>query len=266
MLAGQEGLSEEELIALTSDLQGLSGKYGTTEWRADGTIISNDEGFRKIVPNLKSRLSDKHGGIGLFVGSGGLLSMYPDLPIDTALVLDMNPAVLEFNELLAELIQASSFPDQVFQQLASPAFRARSRVLRERDVIYENHDNLIDFLRAEMREYGEWHWSHPARFAAVKEALRKKPIIHAAVDITNPNFGIALSDIAGSYGEQIAFANFSNVHAWIKGRGTDFVRNWPFQSDAAIVYGDEKHVGHFPTMSLVKGPEEYIQQTKENVR
>lgn len=264
MTIREPGLNGERRIALVSDLKSLSGKYGKIERRANGTMISNDEGYRSVIPGLKEHLANKQGGIGIFVGSGGLLSLLPDLPIDAALVLDMNPAVLELNEVVAKLVEGSASPDEVFQRLTDPDFRKQSQILRDIDEIYGDIDMTTGFLNKESREYGEYHWTHPSRFNQVKEALNRKPVVYVATNITDENFGSVLSKVAQQYGKEIPFANFTNVHAWIKPTTMDFIRNWPFEPDAAILYSSHKDglVGDWPKMYLAKSPDEYIAQTK----
>lgn len=264
MILGEEGLNGEKPSALCSDLIALSGKYGKTERRVDGTLISNDEGYQVIMPRVYEHLATKRSGIGVFIGSGGLLSLHPDLPTDVNLVLDKNRAVLELNELIASLIKESSSPNEVLQKLGTSDLRNRNPVLKDLDKTYGEIDLTAGFLKHESRQYGKYHWTHPSRFKLVQESLRKKPIVSIAADITNRNLGTALSSVAQHYDLKIPFANFTNVHAWIRPMPMDFIRNWPFEPDAAILYSSHKDglVGDWPKMYLAKSPEEYIFQTK----
>lgn len=268
MVTGDEGLNDEALSALHGDLKDLSGKYGKIERSVEGTLISNDEGYKDIVPELRERMANQHGGIGIFIGSGGLLSLLPDLPIDIALLLDKNPAVLEINEVIATLIEGSASPDEVLQRLASPDFRAQNQVLKDIDEFYGKIDIATAFIRKEAREYGEYHWSNPTRFMQVKEALRRKPVAYVATDITSRDFGTALSTIAQHYGERIPFANFTNVHSWIKPTGMDFIRSWPFQTEATVLYSSHRgaRAGDWPKMYLAKSSEEYIGEVSKETQ
>lgn len=264
MAIQREGLNGENLSALCSNLIALSGKYGKTERRVDGTLISNDEGYQAIMPALHDHLATKQSGIGIFIGSGGLFSLLPELLTDVNLVLDKNRAVLELNELIAKLIKESSSPNEVLQKLGAAYLRNRSPVLKNLDKTYDEIDVTAGFLKHESLQYGKYHWTHPSRFKLVQEFLRKKPIVNIAVDITNQDLGTAFNSIAQHYDLKIPFANFTNVHAWIRPIPMDFIKHWPFEPDAAILYSSHKDglVGDWPKMYLVKSPEEYIFQTK----
>lgn len=267
MVTGEEGLKGEKLISLSSDLRAMSEKYGRIERKANGTLISNDEGYRVVIPKLKEHLANKRGGIGVVIGSGGFLSLLPELPVDTVLMLDVNPAVLEFNEVVARLVESSASPDEVFQRLANPDFRVQNQILKDIDEIYRYIDMVKGFLKKESREHGEYHWTHPSRFNLVKESLRRKPVAYVAANITSPEFGTALNSVATRYGEKIPFVNFTNVHAWIKPKTMDFIRKWPFEADAAVLYSSHKGglVGDWPKMYLAIGPEEYIKQANKDI-
>lgn len=253
MVVSEEGLSGEKLSALTSELNRLSGKYGVIQESPDGYLVSNDEGYAEICSSVKDRLATKHGGIGVFVGAGGLLSLLPDLPVDVVVMIDLDPSVLKFNETLAKLITKSSTPETVLHQLS----------LNEMPVRYRASSQLLD----EADEYGEFHWTHPSRFPQVQHALRKKPIVYITADITNEGFGADFKCIAHTFNERIRFANLTNVHSYITPGTMDFLRSWVFEDDPTILYSSKKEVelGHFPRMFLVTNLQEYIQRAKTDV-
>jgi hypothetical protein len=268
MSANLEGPNEEKLVALSSDLKELSGKYGKIERRVNGTLISNDEGYSIIMSKLREQLTTKKEGIGMVIGSGGLASLLPELPVDTVLMLDMNPAVLELNKVIFELIKSSESPDEVFRKLTDPAFRSRTQILKDIDSIYEDIDITTAYIRQESIQYGDQHWSNLSRFNLVKEALLKKPVVFIAADIANLEFGKALGVVSKKYNEKVSFVNFTNVHTWIKPTTMDFINEWPIEPDAAILYSSHKNalVGDWPKMYLAKNPREYIRETNEDHR
>jgi hypothetical protein len=267
MATDEERLSSEMLSALCGDLKSLSGKYGKSERRVDGTLISNDEGYVNIFPNLQEHLAETTGGIGIFVGSGGLLSLIPDTPINVAVVVDKNPAVFELTQVIAELIMESNTPGDVLQKLRDPNLNQKYPILREVDDSDGALDLIGKFIKKESREYGNFHWTHPERFNHVKDALRKKPVVYVAADITEEGFGTDLSETARAYGESITFANFTNVHSYIKPATMDFLNNWPFNNSAGIIYSSHKDtlVGDLPKMHLAKSLGEYIQETEVDI-
>jgi hypothetical protein len=264
MTASEQGFGDESKLNLIDKLSGLSGKYGTIERKVNGTLITNDEGYVDVIPALKRSLSGKQGGLAVVVGSGGLLSLLPDLPVDTAIVLDINPAVLELNGVLAQLVQNSSSPNEVSQRLVDPDFQKQHQILSDLAGMYPHLDMLRAFLTKEAREYGEYHWSNPIRFNQVKESLKRKPITYIAADITDNNFGTAFDRVVQDCSEKITFANFTNVHDWIMPKSMAFLRGWPFDPDASILYADFKGrvVGDWPGAHLVEGLDKYLSSVK----
>ena len=172
-MAPEEEVSGEKQIALRSELTSLSGKHGNTKRRTDGTLISNDGGYINISPQLKERLAAKKGGVSLVIGSGGLLSMLPDLNSDINLVVDMNPAVLEVTQAIAELISQCETPEDVLAKFTDPETRDKYKILAE---LFDSTVNkklsekpiLIHYLelkiKKEARIYGRDHWTNTERF------------------------------------------------------------------------------------------------------
>jgi hypothetical protein len=263
MKSSPEGSKNEIRTAFIADLQKLSGKFGPIERRLDGTLISNDEGYQNIASRLNEQLRPKKGGIGIFIGSGGLFSMLPDLPITTALVIDKNVAALEVKKIETDAIIESDSPEKALQRLIGSESRKQHIIFSEVDKLFEGVDLTTGFIKKEAQQYGEYHWSHSSRFNQVKDALREKTIIPIVANITNPHFGTSLNEIADRYNEKIIFSNFTNVHTWIKYIPMDFIRKWPFASDAAILYASHKDTlwGDWPKMHLAKTYEDYIAQS-----
>jgi hypothetical protein len=247
----QTGFGPEKISALCSELQNLSGRFGNTQETKDGYLVSNDEGYTEIDSLIKEKMKDKNGGIALSVGTGGLLSLLPDLPVDVAIMADIDPSIFRFNKLLAEKIMSSNTPYDVKIWLSS------NEITQE----YPNQYQILE----EAKEYGNIHWTDPERFKRVKEALQKKPIIYIAVDITSPDFAQALTQIADTYSEQIRFANFTNVAQYVESGAMDVVSRWPFTNDAAIIFSSKKdvEVGHYPKMRLANNLQEYIEKAKQ---
>ena len=251
-------MTSERLIALTSELGSLSEKYGFIHFNEHGTLISNDEGYLDIFPRLQNQLAKTHGGVGIVVGSGGVLSQLPELPVDCVIMLDVNRAVLEFNRLVAGLVADSSTENEVLGKLVQDDFIKRSGILKK--ISYFESDLSTGFLREEAIVYGDKHWTNPSRLGLVRDALKKKPIVYVAADITDPGFGNALTDTLAKYNEKITYVNFSNVHTWVVPTKRDFIKQWPLAHDPAILFSTSINalVGDYPRMQVAKRVKEYL--------
>ena len=256
-----EELSQEALYSMSSDLESLSNRFGSTERNVEGTLISNDEGFKEIIPGIKETIGDKEGGVGLFIGSGGAISLLPDLPIDISLIVDKNPAVLELNQLIASLIQEEESPESVIDKLRNPE---TAQILEDINQVPGNLDLMMAYItHGEPNQFGEYHWTNPNRFNQVKKALREKPMIFVVADVTDDGFAEGLTATLTRYQEYIRFANFTNVHSWIRDRPMDFIRKWPLDTNATIVYSSNEGglVGDSPKVRMTHSLEDYIQIT-----
>lgn len=250
MYSSEQGISGEMLYAFADELRGLSGKYGDIHESEDGYLISNDEGYAEVFPYIKEKLADKHGGVGLFVGGGGALSLLPDLPVDVVTMLDADRSVLGFNEALVNLIATSSSPERVLERLSTDELPQRYQVTSQ--------------LAQEADEYGDFHWTNPARYPQVQDALKSKPIIFMAADLSDEEFATCFSDVVSRFNTKVSFANFTNVHSYIKNKPMDFLEDWPFDHDVTVLYSSKKDVelGHFPQMHVAEGIQDYIESTK----
>lgn len=263
MPVGEEEIGVGKTASLTAGLEAISGKYGDLERRVDGTLVSNDEGYKNISGKLKEVLVGKQGEFALLIGSGGVLSILPDLPTNTVLVVDKNPAVLEYNQMVQTLVLESDSPEEVWEKLSGLNLEDRFQVVKDiRSERYREEINLA-LINKEAREYGDYHWTSPDRFHQVKEALKRKDIVYVSADVVDEGFSQALQELAKKYNTAITFANFSNLHSWLEPKTMEFIKNWPFSKNAAILYSCHKGalLGDYPRMHIAQNPEEYIRET-----
>jgi len=252
------------LSSLLEDLAALSSKYGRLIREASGGFLtSNDEGYRDIAPGVTESMTDKRGGLAVFIGAGGLLSILPELPVDAAVMIDRNSALLEFNKLLTELIIDSQDPHEVFARLYSKDVIDNNPVITE---VMQKHGDLalpISFILGEQAVYGEHHWTRASRFELVKRSLKDKPLVAIEADLTDPYFNHDFSSTLKQHGLTIPFANFTNIHEWIK-LPMDFVRTWPFDDQPVILYSRYKGCGvhEWPKMNLARSVNEYVFQAE----
>lgn len=242
----------------------LSGRFGEIERRVDGTLISNDEGFAELIPSLQKTFERKpRKGVGLFVGSGGVPSLLPELPINIPLVVDKNKAVLELSELLSGLIVEEASPEAVLSKIRSAEIREKYPIINDIVSEFGNLDLIDGFLKKEGRQYGQFHWTNPQRFLAAQAALKERPLVHIAADITSPDFATALTEVSRKNGQPITFANFTNLHSWLKPRSMSFLKGFPIETDAPVAFASHKDllVGDWPKAKIVGSVEKYINES-----
>lgn len=258
------GSDKERLNLIRAELLSLSEKFGPIKRRIDGTLISNDEDFAELIPSLRKKFKSKErSGIGFFIGSGGALSLLPELPINIPLVVDSNKAVLELSELLSRLIAEEESPKAVLTKIKSIEIRGRYSIINDIMSKYGNLDRIDGFLKKEGRQYGVYHWTDPQRFFIAQTALRERPLVHVAADITNSEFATAFAEISRKSGQLITFANLTNIHSWLKPQNMGFLRNFLIATDAPIVFASDKGLllGDWPKARIAESLEQYIQES-----
>lgn len=196
---------------------------------AGGWLVSNDQGYQSVALSLHRLQKSKDPGIGLFVGSGGLLSMLPDINIELAIMADASRSVVAFNRAVASTVEASSKPEQAIDFITSPTFRM---LLKEDGVRFKQSRREIGrMIEDEAAAYGGFHWTTTNRFTVVQRALGEIPIIWAWDEISSPQFSRALRNIFDETGRKLTFANFTNFHEWLSSipesrEPETFMREW----------------------------------------
>ena len=265
-----ENGDRKKVQELVSSLESLSGKYGRLENNSSFFVASNDQEYKEVLEEIKRSLINKTGGVALFIGPGGMFSQLPDLRSDVAMMIDIDPRVLEFNQLLANLIERSLNPNEVIQQLTDNEFIMQHPVLRRytRDGKDEMKDVLVGYIQQEAIVYGENHWSNPVRFAEVKKALKNKPIVFISADIANPKLADEIKEISEKLGEPVVFANLTNVHQYIGIENTiSFIEKFPFSKDALIVFSSHvgRIVGDYPKTRASIGGSNYLSEVQKDL-
>lgn len=233
------------------DLGALSGRLGAN-YRGSPFLVSNDRGYKDISAELKERFRGRSGDIGVFIGSGGLLSMLPDINLQAALLIDSNRSVLEFTQFLAQLIEQSESAEEAWAKLTD----VDSMNLESLKFLARVGGLDLEGIEAEAEVYGGDHWTNPERFGKVKQALVERPVLYIAADIADPEFTASFTDTLNRYGHKISFANLTNVAYYVS--DTSFIEQWPLDTDPLIMYS------HFPTvvpkeltMFIAHSPQEY---------
>jgi hypothetical protein len=113
-------------------------------------------------------------------------------------------------------------------------------------------------IRDEAEVYGQDHWSHPARFSEVKQALIDKPVAYLAGDVTDPEFTAEFLGLLDRYHHKISFANLTNIA--IYNSDLSFIEQWPLDNTPVIMYSKYEAVtSGNPPMHLAYSAAEYRQ-------
>ena len=247
-------------------LEESSENLSSTKRRVDVALVSNDQGYLDIKSELFESLKSKHGGIGIFIGSGGVFSMLPDLLISKTLIVDNNPAVHEYSRMIESSIIESKTPGEVWDQLNNPKLGDKFKIskdLRKEEYMTEINLGLVN---REAEQYGKDHWTDPSRFNFVKAALIENPPVYLIADVTNSAFEAKLQEVSNKLEAKIVVANFSNVHQWIDPKTRGFMEKWPFNDDPVILFSNHKGqmTGDYPKMQIVRSVHDYISEAKQD--
>lgn len=248
---------DPQVLNFAAELEELSGKFGVFGEAKHTFTASNDKGYERISPELKRRLNWRTGGVAAIVGPGNLFSLLPDLNRGLVLSLDINPKVLEFNKLLAELIAQSDTPDEVLQKLTD----VDQMDLERLKLIVRVGIPGVKQFKEEAEVMGADHWTNPERFKEVKRILLEKPIAYVAADVTNPDFIKALRSVITSYRSGITFANLTNIASYSTSVAP--VKDWPWGEHPVILHSRNEPPNLKDLwMCLADTPEHYIREAK----
>lgn len=214
--------------------------------------FSNDKLSRTAASEI-IRADYKPGGIALFVGPGGVYSFLPYVKPDLPLVVDKDRRTLEFQKQLGEIIVESVNFEGVKELLVEESKAGRLDSLVMSAGVYR--DKFAD----EINSFGSAHWSQ--NFFRVREQLAKSPPVFIAADLNDASFAEGLQNLSANTGDQIKFANFTNVAHWQKTSGisNSFAEGFPLGKGADILYSDRLPDGD-PGLQLrrVSGLERYL--------
>src|SRR5436190_23566468 len=206
-------------------------------WQHPGSLLTNDYGYSKYAQAVNEARQSDTGGMGIFVGSGGLLSMLPDLRLDLAVVVDKNPSVIALNRYLATIVSAAQSPDEALgllsQELENPTIPDIEHIMR-----FVEPEYIYVCLEGEANRYDANHWTDPNRFIEARQALQDTSLVWARSDIRDANFRNSLNIITERYDLPLTFANFTNVHQWFDGyqypKSMEYLRQWPLAENPVI--------------------------------
>jgi hypothetical protein len=251
-----------KFYALSAQIESLSGVFCEPVSEPISHLVTNDRGMDRVIPKVREHLRQRPpGGVGIFIGSAGLISLLPDLKLDAPVTVDRDPAVIEFNlrlnrAILAESRTLCTLSDQasVCRYVAGMLGKAKGGLNNAYGPSF-----LEETILAEAERFGSEHWSNPQRITEVADALRNSEPTYVTADLTNPGFLKALSAICQKQDEQITFANLTNVHGWIDRSDMSFLRELSFSSDSLIMFSVDVNEDAPLEARLAYSLEEYIQ-------
>lgn len=246
--------SGSDIGELIADLEDISGIYDTH--RVDTPyLVSNDRGYQQISDKLKTWLSQPR-DLALIVGSGGHLSMLPDIDAQAIILLDHNEMVLEFNQLLAEIIQGSDSASRAVDEITdidAMDLQTLKKIVSFGTFRTELYDESV--------EYGFDHWTNKNRFHEVAKALGRIPIVYLAADIANPDFRKVFTETLQRHNHRLSLLNLTNVHDYAGDK--DIPAKLPLDDDPMILYS--KHGQQFAkglVMGIAHSADEYREKLK----
>lgn len=221
--------------SLGAQIESLSGVFSAPWIESRDHLVSNDQGMEQVLPQIRERLQLQPGGLAIFIGAGAIASLAPDLRNITAVSIDVNDKVLEFNSLLNQAIVSESLE---LSELGDQAAICRhvARILSLGGGMDYTGSYIEDEILSEASRFGVEHWSSPARIASVADALRVNEPTYVAADISDSRFITALAAICRGHRQSITFANLTNVHEYVDGSDMSFLRKLPFDPYASILY------------------------------
>ena len=216
-------------------------------------IHPNDKNLGGIIETAKEYLIRNDGllvkpTVGMVVGTGGLLSICPELPIDIWLVYDNNQFVLDWVDRTKDATRTAPTLDDYLRILYSENPQA-TQGYAERG------------LRGERESLGKYHLTRDEqRFQLVKQSAKDVSIIRCEGDLADPRFLGEAGEILRRRGLSISFANLSNVYEHAPGVH-ESLPNLPFRDGAVFVWSN-RAFGNYLGSQLSQGLNDYLRHAK----
>ena len=212
-------------------------------------IHTNDINLGSAIETARYRINLIDGllikpTVGIIVGTGGLLSICPELPVDIWLVCDNNKFVLDW-------------VDQ-----AKYATRIATRLDDYLRIVYvENLQATQGYaesgLRGERESLGKYHLTtDEQRFQLVKQSARHISIVRCEGDLRDKKFSREFGEILKKQRLSISFANLTNVYEHAPGI-YESLPNLPFR-DCAVFIWSNRTFGKFLESEVIYGLDNYL--------
>lgn len=262
--------TSEKINRLEDRLICLSAEHDSSGQFSYRHVHTNDLGYGQTLVKLAELPAVETSGIpiGVIIGTGGILSAAPELPVETLILLDMNPVVLQWVKYTAHVLNHSISPENYRKSVYSPAnpyYLKGSELIKLEDALeaemqsFGNKHFLFDPLDSNIKHNGE---QSDNRFQACQKALRSKRLLIVAGDLETGEFISKFSQALIETGTEITFANFTNVTEWIGlGAITHFLTQVPV-NDRAIILFSSQPIRDTKLRRICRGPEEFLERVQ----
>ena len=243
-----------------ADLEaGLSEEFGRIQDKGrvysspTSHIHPNDKNLGRVIETAKEYLTRNDGllvqpTVGMVVGTGGLLSICPELPVDIWLVYDNNQFVLDWFDRTKDATRTAPTLDDYLRILYSGDPQAVQGYAESG-------------LRGERESLGKYHLTRDEqRFQLVKQSAKGVSIVRCEGDLADPRFLRKSEEILRRRGLSISFANLSNVyeHAPLV---HESLPNLPFRDGAVFVWSN-RAFGNYLGSQLSQELNDYLRHAK----
>jgi hypothetical protein len=200
-------------------------------------IHSNDAGYgRAIAEVTPTSVESSKNRVGLVIGNGAVLSTLPNMPAETAILVDRNPFIHAWTQMTAAAFLESDSPAEYIARVYSPG----NALYQEAKASGEAPEEGLQRERDELRE--QHFLSSQERFDICKEALKEKHLLYFTADISDRNNSENLAYVLGQNNAEVTFANMTNVwdHVRFAGRSlADSLPTLPFNPHAVILHSSQ---------------------------
>jgi hypothetical protein len=186
--------------------------------------------------------------VGMVVGTGGLLSICPELPIDIWLVYDNNQFVLDWVNRTKDATRTVPTLDDYLRIVYSENPQAAQGYAESG-------------LRNEKTSLGKYHLTtDEQRFQCVKQSAKNVSIVRCEGNLADTRFLKEAGEILRRRGLCISFANLSNVYEHAPGVH-ESLPNLPFKEGAIFVWSN-RVFGNYLGSQRSKGLSDYLEHAK----
>lgn len=222
-------------------------------------VHKNDEEYGYIIGQIHdSDIKSDKLRVGLIVGNGAILSSLPDVPADVVIMSDYNPFIHEWTLFTAHALEQSESIGDFRRRVYSEENPLYSELLKQGVKPDEG-------LQREIKDLGQKHFlSSEKRFQECKEAVRKKQLLMAAVDLRDQTYLTKLAYSMKEQNAEVTFANLTNVWEHAGNGLADALPRLPFHSQAVILHSSRAYTDRFypKMMGICKGVGAYIENAK----
>jgi len=222
-------------------------------------VHKNDAGYGHIIGQIHdSDIKSDKLRVGLIVGNGAILSSLPDVPTDIVIMSDYNPFIHEWTRFTAEALEQSESIEDFRRRVYSEENPLYSELLKQGAKPDEG-------LQREMQDLGQKHFlSSEKRFQECKEAVGKKQLLMAAVDLRDQTYLARLAEGMKEQNAEVTFANLTNVWEHAGNGLADALPRLPFHPQAVILQSSRAYTDRFypKMMGVCRGLSAYIENAR----